>query len=151
MDKKYTYHKDEIIHTTVESIINFFINNDRSNRMTFSSKAMKIIYQYYNNPDKCPNLFIGSKSLSGTSAEITGGVYNGSFNETEINNYIVNTIPVLFVIVDGKKVVLYDIIEYPGNSGHSEDFHVSLVHSEYSRKVLGNLRDSEKSVEKFKL
>jgi hypothetical protein len=151
MDKSYTYHKDEVVHSTVEAIVDFFINNPRSDKMKFTAKAMKLLYQYHNSPEETANFYIGSQSHHGTTAEISGGDYLGDGSECSYRKYVIDTIPIIFIVVDGKEIVLFDIIEYPGKSDHPEDYHVSIKHSKHSRDILKRLRASEKAVDKYNL
>lgn len=147
MEKEIIYHKDEIRHSTVESIINFLTTNDRSDMLTFGAIVMKLMYKYKEDPNNTNNFYIGSQSLNIIDGHITGNTYTG--DEDDLRGYIVDNIPIICVNINGENIVLYDIIEYPGID--EDDYFVSIAYSEYSIKVLEALKNSEQTVQKYNL
>lgn len=148
MERNFTYHPNEVVLSTIDDIVDFFLKDPRSDRMKFSGKALKNLLKHKEDP-KSEGYYIGSQSLSLTNGEIFGDAYTG--DESHLRKYIVETIPIIFAKFDGKEFVLMDIIIYPGRTDHPEDFHASFKKSAYAAQIMKQFRQSEDAVERYKM
>lgn len=150
MEKKTIYHDKEEIFDTYDSIINFFLKDERSNDMFFSSFVMKHFLKILNNENSTENIYISTEDFNIRTSKIKGGILKGDEKDLKANMNS-NFFTFLLANINGKKIVLANLIVYPGEQWKKEDFHISLTYSDYARKVLEDIRISKETIKKFKL
>jgi hypothetical protein len=148
MEQSYTYHPKETVISTIDEIVDFLLTDPRTEKMKFSGKAVRLLFNYKEDPT-IDDLYIGSQSLSPTNGDIMGGDFTG--DETDLRNYIVNSIPIIFAKFGGKEFVLMNIVVWPGNSGHPEDFHMAFKSSDYANQIKKQLRKSEEAIDRYNI
>jgi len=145
MDNNFKYHPNEKVYDTVESIVDFLTENEASDQMSFSGKAMKLLNQYKERIHQ--NFYIGSQTLSATNASIMGGAFNGE--EKNVRKYIVDNVPIIFVKIGDKEIVIFNIITWKNERNNQTE--IAFDYSDYSKKIQKDYRNSMDAVGKYNL
>lgn len=152
MEQKYTYHKDEKIINTLDGIIDFILTNPYSNRITMDMQSVKNVLEMKSNTDPNQNYIIFSESLWGKEGKwIVRKCDENSTVKKFLMSIIEDRFNIITTKIGGEGYVFYDIITFPGNTEHAEDYNVQLSTSPLLSEAYKNIRQSKECIEKFKM